>query len=142
MLLHRTISAVVLAMLIGGTPAYAEELTIELAPFVVSADVSEQQLRDAASHLQSEFLRQQPGFMSRQLLKKSEFEYADLIHWKDKASATLAGNKAMEHPAALAYFALMTQEQATSNVFTYYSQVASWQSANIKLTVKPSPKEK
>jgi len=72
---------------------FAEQQTVEWAPFVKLSNINDKQLVLAANQVNSEFLIKQKGFIKRELIKKNDKEYADVIHWQTKADAIAAGEK-------------------------------------------------
>ncbi|VAW03162.1 hypothetical protein MNBD_ALPHA07-921 [hydrothermal vent metagenome] len=110
-------------------PSFAQEMTsVEWAPFIKAAGVDDQALIEAADEVNSEFLSMQPGFISRELVRKSETEYADIIHWRTTADAESASEKVLNCAPCGEYFALMDMEaSATSGAgFSYYEVLKSW----------------
>lgn len=82
-------------------------MTIEWAPFTLVEGATEEQLLRASEDLQVEFLARQPGFVSRELLRRSEREWCDLVHWENEAAAHAAMTRVAESPVCLRYFRLM-----------------------------------
>lgn len=112
-----------------GTGASAQEsVTVEWAPFIKAAGIPDADLIRAADTVNGEFLSRQPGFIKRELLKKSDTEYADLIHWQTNQDAESAGAKVEQCEPCLAYFALMdSQKSADAGAgFSHYSILKSW----------------
>lgn len=83
---------------------------LEWAPFRLKKGVSESKLLSASSELQHEFLQNQTGFVSRQLLKISDREYVDLVRWESRQYAREAMNQAMKSPVCNSYFHLMDMD--------------------------------
>jgi hypothetical protein len=106
----------------------ASEQTVEWAPFIKKAEVSDQQLMTAAAQLQSGFLSLQAGFVKRVLIKKNTSEYADIVYWKTAEAANAAADNVVNCDVCNAYFSLMdmsnTQKMLTG--FTYYQVLESW----------------
>lgn len=103
-------------------------VTVEWAPFVKNAEVTDQQLIAAADRVNSAFLINQPGFIKRELIKKTESEYADVIHWKSRVHAEVAGTKVNSCVPCGNYFALMDMASgATAGAgFSHYSILKAW----------------
>ena len=80
---------------------------IEWAPFRLGQGVEEADLLAASEVLQREFLRHQPGFVRRELLRGADGQWVDLVVWRDEPSAKavmdVIGSSAVCH----AYFQLM-----------------------------------
>ena len=101
--------------------------TVEWAAFQLKKDVSEQALLQASGELQQNFLQKQPGFIRRELLKKSEGSYVDILWWKTRKYAEQASDKVMQHPACLGYFQLMDADLLNpSEALTYFLQVKTY----------------
>jgi hypothetical protein len=80
---------------------------IEWAPFKLAPNASEEALLRAADALQTHFLAKQEGYVRRELLRKGEESWCDLIYWENAAAAERAMQHAMESEACLDYFKLM-----------------------------------
>jgi hypothetical protein len=101
---------------------------VEWAPFVKINEVSDQQLIAAADQVNQVFLSQQPGFIKRELIKKSDTEYADVIHWSSKKDAETAGHKVFDCDQCKSYFALMDTDEsvAAGAGFSHYDILKQW----------------
>lgn len=108
--------------------SYAEDATVEWAPFVKAAGVSDQQLIKAADLVNLKFLVHQEGFIKRELVKKNDTEYADIIHWKTKANAITAGEKVNNCIQCGEYFKLMNMEASSTAGagFSHYNILKTW----------------
>jgi len=107
---------------------YAEEVAVEWAPFVKRTNISDKQLVIAANLVNSEFLIKQKGFIKRELIKKNDKEYADVIHWQTKADAITASEKVNTCVVCGDYFKLMKMEVKTGEGFSYYTIIKNWES--------------
>lgn len=103
-------------------------IAVEWAPFIKIKGISDQQLIVAADLVNSEFLVKQPGFIKRELIKKSDIEYADLIHWRTKKEAELAGVKVLNCGECNTYFKLMDMEESANagKGFSHYEILKKW----------------
>lgn len=103
-------------------------VAVEWAPFVKNEGVSDEQLMIAADRVQSTFLSKQPGFIKRELIKKNETEYADLLHWASQSQAMSAGEKVFSCVQCNDYFKLMNMEASTSagSGFSHYTILKTW----------------
>lgn len=111
------------------TMACAEEpVAVEWAPFIKMENITDQQLVKAADTVNDEFISKQPGFIKRELVKKSATEYADIIHWSSKALALAAGNKVADCQPCIGYFMLMDMEQSAKAGagFSHYQILKTW----------------
>lgn len=84
-----------------------QQVVVEMAPFKLKSGATQDQLQAASAALQTHFLSQQKGYLHRDLLKKSDREYIDIVHWASQADAEAAMKAAMESPACAGYFQLM-----------------------------------
>ncbi len=123
--LAMSILASVLA--VGASPA-SEPVSVEWAPFIKADNVTDPQLIEAADKVNVDFLVKQKGFISRELVKKSDHEYADILHWATKEDAVAASEKIKDCEVCSAYFKLMDFESsATAGAgFSHYSILKKW----------------
>lgn len=80
---------------------------IEFAPFELATGSSEAELLDASEALQSDFLDRQDGFLKRELLRRDDRNWIDIVYWRDKEAVERAMKNAAESPACFRYFQLM-----------------------------------
>lgn len=80
---------------------------VEWAPFRLREGVDEETLLECSERLQEEFLRGQPGFIRRELLRRDDREWVDLVYWADEQSAHDVMPAVADSPACRAYFDLM-----------------------------------
>lgn len=93
---------------------YPSQAIVEFAAFTLAESASESELLVAAKRLDMEFLSKQKGFIQRELLKKSESEYVDLVFWESEELAKLAMAQAETSDVCGAYFSLMKIPDAAS----------------------------
>lgn len=86
---------------------HPENTVVEWAPFSLRADITVSQFHDISDRLEKEFLIHQPGFLKRELLKKSENSYVDLLYWSSEKAAKAAFDKCKDYEIANKYFDLM-----------------------------------
>lgn len=118
-----------LAISLVSVMSSAEEgVIVEWAPFVKAPGVTDEHLIMAASKVNSEFLAVQSGFIKRELVKKSETEYADIVYWRTQEKAIAAGNKVERCAVCAGYFALMNMgaSEKSGAEFSYYLILKSW----------------
>jgi glutaredoxin 2 len=94
---------------------------IKLAPGVTEADLL------AASHtFQQEFVNQEACILRRELIKKSETEYMDIVQFIDEKSVYDVMEKEQSHPACQAFFALMSfSEEELASPMPIYPSLSS-----------------
>ncbi len=73
--------------------------TIELVNFKLKSDQDESKLNDLAP-LMNEFLKTQPGFYYRTLIKDTDGTFMDIVHWESEEKAKAASDKLMQQPWA------------------------------------------
>jgi len=104
----------------------AEETAVEWAPFIKSSGVTDEQLIAAANSVNSDFLIKQKGFIKRELIKKNDNEYADVIYWETKTDAVTAGEKVSTCVKCNEYFKLMVMDAKSGEGFSHYIIIKSW----------------
>jgi hypothetical protein len=80
---------------------------VEWAPFRLAPGTEESALLEASEALQRDFLRHQPGFVRRELLRDADGHWVDLVVWTDHSSAMAAMSAAGSSAVCNAYFCLM-----------------------------------
>lgn len=85
---------------------------IEWAPFRLADNVTEAEFLAASEALQDDFLRGQPGFVSRDLLRDDDGGYVDLVVWQDRASVDAAMARVTDSAACARYFAHLHMDAA------------------------------
>jgi len=106
----------------------SNNLTVEWAPFKVASHVSEQQLFEAANALENDFLKQQAGYVRRELLRGEGNNWVDLVYWSSPEKAQAASKNFMESAACQQYFSLMTDTDGSG--VAHYAQAHSWHCNN------------
>jgi hypothetical protein len=104
----------------------AGEVAVEWAPFIKASDVSDEQLIAKANVVNSDFLIKQKGFIKRELIKKDNNEYADVIYWEAKSDAVSAGEKVNSCVKCGDYFQLMKMGGKAGEGFSHYTIIRSW----------------
>lgn len=106
----------------------ADRVTVEWAPFIILPSTQEEHLLAAADQVNHTFLLKQKGFIRRELVRKNHSTYADIIHWKTKADALSAGEKASQCQACSDYFQLMDMKKSTTAGagFSHYEVIKRW----------------
>ena len=121
----RTALAVIILLFVG-VDINAGEAAIEWAPFVKAPGVTDEQLIVAANVVNSDFLIKQNGFVKRELIKKNDSEYSDVIYWETKADAIAAGEKVNSCVKCNEYFNLMDMGKKSGEGFSQYIIIKSW----------------
>lgn len=102
---------------------------VEFAAIQLKDSVTEEMLLKTSSRLQKEFLDKQDGFLKRELLKKSDREYVDLVYWSSQAHADKVVQNAMSSPVCFAFFQLMKEADPNhpEGGLSYYQIVGEYQ---------------
>lgn len=81
--------------------------TIEFATIRLAPGVTEDALIAASDGFQKAFLAEQPGFISRALVKNDDGTFADVVRWRSHEDALAVAEKIMTSEACQGYFAVM-----------------------------------
>lgn len=110
------------------TFAKASEVSVEWAPFSIGENVTDKEIMASAELLQKEFIGKQKGFIKRELLKRNDNLWVDLIYWSSDEAAKRAVQNAKDCSSCMMYFKLMvTPDPETSKAgFGHYKIMASW----------------
>lgn len=101
---------------------------IEWAPIKLAAGRSEQELLAASDAFQRDFLSAQPGFLRRELVRKSARDYVDIVHWRSEADAKAIMDKVQGSPACATYFSVMDMGDAElSSGVDHFTSLAVYQ---------------
>jgi heme-degrading monooxygenase HmoA len=82
-------------------------MIVEFAPIRLAPGKTEADLVAASGTFQQAFLAAQPGFVRRELLRKSDGEFIDIVHWRSAADAEAIMHKAAQSEACALYFSVM-----------------------------------
>ena len=94
---------------------------VEWAPIKLAKGMTEQELLNASATFQRDFLADQPGFVSRELIRKGDGEYVDIIHWRSEADVKAIMAKVEGSQACAAYFSVMDMSEGSGSVDLYTS---------------------
>jgi hypothetical protein len=93
---------------------------VEWAPFRLASGATETDLLEASDRFQRDFLKHQPGFLRRELLRGRGAEWVDLVLWRDQASADAIMAAAITSPHCAGYFQVMEPvEDPAANVLHF-----------------------
>ncbi|MBL4672390.1 MAG: hypothetical protein JKX81_09035 [Arenicella sp.] len=121
-----SVTGVLLICLVANMNVIAGETAIEWAPFIKASGVTDEQLIVKANDVNSDFLLKQKGFIKRELIKKNDNEYADVVYLETKSDAIKAGEKVNTCVKCGEYFELMKMGEAAGEGFSHYSIIKSW----------------
>jgi hypothetical protein len=104
------------------------EVVVELAPFRMAPGVTDTDVLNASDVIQREFLRHQPGFLRRDLLRAGDGQWFDLVEWKDHDSFAAAMAAFPTSQACQAYFRLMADDGDAGAGMLHLRRVRRYQS--------------
>jgi hypothetical protein len=84
----------------------SEPITV-LAPIKLAAGKTEEDLLEASSRFQENFVSQQQGVLRRELLRTSEGEYLDIVQFKSKDDAEKVMEAERTSPVCMDFFSVM-----------------------------------
>ncbi|OED41310.1 hypothetical protein AB833_09870 [Chromatiales bacterium (ex Bugula neritina AB1)] len=87
--------------------AAALTIVVELAVINLVDGKTETDLIEASNQFQRDFLDHQPGFIRRELVRKTDSEYLDIIHWRSQDDVDAVMKTIHSSPAVQAYFSVM-----------------------------------
>ena len=100
---------------------------VEMAKIRLREDRSEADLMSASETFQRDFLRNQPGFLRRELLRLDARNYLDLVHWQSSEHAAAIMEHASGSPACQAFFAVMEMDSTDpAEGVTHYESLATY----------------
>lgn len=120
------IAALLLTLMGVGMNATAGEVAVEWAPFIKASGVTDEELIAKANVVNSDFLVGQKGFIKRELIKKDDNEYADVIYWESRSDGITAGEKVNSCVKCGEYFELMVMGAKAGEGFSHYTILKSW----------------
>lgn len=82
-------------------------LAIEIAPFTLNPDISEEQLLLASDRLEQEFLLHRDGYLGRATSQLPDGRWADIVLWRSSAHAAAVLPLIPHSDACAAYFSCM-----------------------------------
>jgi len=101
----------------------SNQLTIEWTPFEILPDTTETQLVEAAKKVETDFLANAEGFVRRELLKKDEKNWVDLVYWRSPEAAKAVMQDVYQSEVCMAYFSLMEPMEKPEEVIMHYQQI-------------------
>lgn len=97
-----------------------------LAPIKLAPGVTEADLLAASKAFQDEFVSTEPSIIRRELIKKSDSDYMDIVQFSDEKSVYEIMEKEQSHPACQAFFALMSfTEEELANPMPIYQSLST-----------------
>ncbi|AJQ94916.1 hypothetical protein [Gynuella sunshinyii] len=84
-----------------------------LAPIKLAAGNTETELLNASERFQAEFVRHQPGIIRRELVRRDNGQFMDIIQFKDRKSLEEVMAEEQQSEVCLAFFAIMDMSSDT-----------------------------
>ena len=115
--------------MVQGSSESQDEGVVELASFRVAPGVTETDVLNASDVIQHEFLRLQPGFLRRDLLRAGDEggRWVDLVEWTDHDSFAAAMALFSTSAACQAYFRLMADDGDAGTAMLHLRRVRRYQ---------------
>lgn len=83
---------------------------VEFVGFNKSPDVTDAELLAASEVMERDFLEKQPGYLGRLLVKRAAAKWADIVIWRSRNEAEMAGQKFMKSEACSGYLKCITPD--------------------------------
>lgn len=100
---------------------------VEWAPIKLAPGRTEADLMAASDAFQRDFLSRQPGFVRRELVRKGEGEYVDIVHWRSIEDARALMEKVEGSPACQAFFSVMQMDEGETGCVDHFASVAVYE---------------
>lgn len=78
-----------------------------LAPAKLAPGVTEEELLAGSQKFQDEFVAHEPGVLRREIVRKPDGTYLDIVQFRSEADMADVLEKEMQSPVCAAFFALM-----------------------------------
>ena len=100
-----------------------------LAPIKLAAGKTEADILTASAMFQKEFVDSQPGILRRELVRKSDGTYLDIVQFRSMEDAMAVMEKEKESAACHAFFSVMDlgAEDESGN-FEFYQSLETYDS--------------
>jgi len=83
------------------------ETVTYIAPIKLATGVTEAQLLEESARFQAEFASKEPGILRRELIRKAEGQYMDIVLFRSEKDALEVIEKEQSSTVCQAFFALM-----------------------------------
>ncbi|MDD9966451.1 MAG: hypothetical protein OXR73_09520 [Myxococcales bacterium] len=98
-----------------------------IAPITLASGVSEKELLAASDRFQTGFVDHQPGVLRRELVKKSEGRYVDIVLFRSIEDANDVMAREQESKLCAEFFALMDMSDAATQEMGPYVSLAVYE---------------
>ena len=100
-----------------------------IAPIKLAAGKTEADLLAASDRFQKEFANDQPGLIRRELVRKSDGDYLDIVQFRSMEDADAIIEKEKESASCHAYFSVMemdTESMDAPDGVEFYQSLATY----------------
>ncbi|ATX80713.1 hypothetical protein Ga0123461_2312 [Mariprofundus aestuarium] len=97
-----------------------------IAPILLAEGKTESELMQASELFQKAFVDSHPGILRREMVRKSESEYLDIIQFRSNEDLEDVVEKEKGCPEAGAFFALMDMEQMDESCIRPLASLATY----------------
>ena len=97
-----------------------------LAPIKLAAGKTEADLLAASDHFQKEFASRQPGILRRELVRKADGEYIDIVQFRSAEDVEDVMEKEKTSAICHAFFALMDMSDMDDAEMDLYPSLATY----------------
>jgi hypothetical protein len=97
-----------------------KKIVLEIAQFRLRAGVSEKDFLKVSDRLQKDYLVKQKGYVDRELVKREDGLWSDILHWSNMEDAKRVGENIMTADAAQNFLKMLDPD---SVVVMYFEQV-------------------
>lgn len=98
-------------------------MIVEVSQFRLVPDTDEERFLEASEETQSGLLADQPGFVSRELLRGDDGRWMDIVRFDSLENAQAAFQAFAGHPSVQAFEKMLDLGDVT---MSHWSQVRSW----------------
>jgi len=97
-----------------------------LAPIKLAADKTEAELLAASERFQNEFVAHQPGVIRRELIRKGDGHYLDIVQFRSAEDAEDIIQKEKESAVCHAFFVVMDLTDMDDSNIEFYPSLATY----------------
>ena len=97
-----------------------------IAPIKIAKGKTEADLLQASEQFQQGFARHQPGILRRELIRKAEGEYLDIVQFRSAEDAQDVMEKEQESEACHAFFSVMDLSDMKEEHMLPYPSLATY----------------
>jgi hypothetical protein len=87
-----------------------DKIVTVFAPVTLAKGISEAELLKASEKFQTEFVSKESGVLRRELVRKADGTYVDIVQFRSKEDFEAVSKKEMESPICMEFFSLMDMQ--------------------------------